>query len=150
MAHYIIPLVFLAVSAILIILTARNEKQKRAKCSEKVIAEVIGFTDVKFETCNNINNDKEYYNKKAPVYEYSYKGEFCRQYGSTNGAWVKKITTGTKVVLLVDPENPKHFICPEERGQDMISVKKWLFISLSVIIFIVAMVYLFIVYCKRF
>ena len=105
-----IALVFLIFGFIFLIYEMIKEKKRKNRCTESVLAEVISYTGVRFYD----NEDHSYYTKKAPLYEYSYKGELCRMAGSTDSKWVKKMKVGSQIELFVDPDNPKSFYCPEE------------------------------------
>ena len=105
-----LALIFLIFVFIFLIFEMIKEKKRKQRCTESVFAEVVSHTDVR----SYDNDDRSYYTKRAPLYEYSYKGELCRLAGSTDGKWVKKMKVGSQVELFVDPDNPKSFVCPEE------------------------------------
>jgi Protein of unknown function (DUF3592). len=106
----LLVLVFLLFVLVFGIYEMIKEKQRKKQCTAIVTAEVVSFTEIEV-----YDRESESYNYlKAPLYEYSYNREFCRIPGSTDSKWVKKMTIGSQVELLVDPENPKSYICPEE------------------------------------
>ncbi|SHM41957.1 Protein of unknown function [Ruminococcus flavefaciens] len=138
--------IFIALAAIafsvsilfLVLMSAVKEKKKRARCTERVVAEVIHFTDVSF-----YDREKDTtYSERAPVYEYSYKGELCRCTGKCSGSWIKKKPAGTHVELLVDPENPRSFICPEEERHGRIQAIKGICIFVGAVMLVVLGIYL--------
>ena len=144
---YIIGFVVLfVVGSSIVILTKLHieEKKRRKKCTEVVVAEVVDYTEVSI-----YDRETESYDiKRAPLYEYSYKGEFCRCAGSTSKSWLKKMQIGSKVELFVDPENPKSCICPAEEKHDNIQVIKGLSIGIGVILVIILGIKLFFAYCE--
>ena len=115
-----------------------EEKRKRARCTERVVAEVIHFTDVSFY---ERDEDRTYY-KTAPVYEYSYKGELCRCTGSTSSSWRKKKPDGAHVDLWVDPDNPRSYICPEEERNNILQAIKWICIFVGAVLLFILGIYL--------
>lgn len=120
-----------------------DEKKRRKKCTESVMAEVVDHTYVKIYD----NETKSYDTKTAPLYEYSYKGELCRQTGSTYKSWLKKMQIGSKVELFVDPENPKSFFCTAEEKHVTLQIIKGLSIGIGVILVIILGIKLFVAYC---
>ncbi|MBQ6034408.1 MAG: DUF3592 domain-containing protein [Ruminococcus sp.] len=125
--------VLLFIILCIVIKGAVEEKRKRSRCTERVVAEVINFTDVAFY---EREEDRTYY-KTVPVYEYSYKGEFCRCTGGFSSSWRKKKPEGAHVELLVDPDNPKSFICPEEERNGRIQAIKWICIFVGAVLMFV-------------
>jgi hypothetical protein len=121
-----------------------EEKRRRARCTERVVAEVIHFTDVSFY---EREEDRTYY-KTAPVYEYSYKGELCRCTGSFSDSWRKKKPAGAHVELLVDPDNPKSYICLEEERNNIMQAIKWLCIFVGAVLLFILGTYLTASYLK--
>ncbi len=105
-----IALAFLIIVFIFLIFEMIKEIKRKSRCTERVLAEVVSYTDVRFYD----NETNSYYNKRAPLYEYSYNGELCRLAGSTDSKWVKKVEIGSHIEVFVDPDNPKSFFCPEE------------------------------------
>lgn len=109
------------------------ENERRARCTERVLAEVIYFTNVE-----HYNREKgTVYSEKAPVYEYSYKGVFCRCTGGFSSAWRKKNPVGSQAELFVDPEDPKSFICPEEERNSSIQAIKWICIIARAVLLVI-------------